>query len=98
MGLFEKLPESTLGLKGEQPPIFDVDPERRLHNTFSVDGQPPVRWRASNGNLMYMPPVSTIDELDPKAPNLKIEGVVSQIYKSSKGRQYKDLGPADGRY
>lgn len=98
MGLYEKLPESNLGLKGIRPATFDVDPAKALHNTYSVDGQPSVRWISSNGNPLKIPPPSLMDELDLKAPNLKIEGVVSQIYKSSPGRSYKDLGPAEGRY
>jgi hypothetical protein len=39
-----------------------------------------------------------MDEMDPIAPNLKPVGVVSQVYKSKTGRQYKDLGPVEGRY
>ena len=41
---------------------------------------------------------SRLDELDRRAPNLTTGGIVSQVYKSTTGRTYKDLGPADGRY
>jgi len=45
-----------------------------------------------------VPAESRLDELDRRAPNLTAGGIVSQVYKSSRGRQYKDLGPRDGRY
>jgi hypothetical protein len=76
----------------------------RLQNTYSVDGIPNVRIvdfnrAALNGSTtagLNVP--SRIDELDTNAPNLTPRGVVSQIYKSPRGRQYKDLGPRNGRY
>ena len=72
----------------------------RLQFTYSVDYIPTVRIVDFNKSQYpsVLPPASTLDELDTKAPNLKIEGVVSQIYKSKQGRGYKDLGPAEGRY
>jgi len=42
-----------------------------------------------------------LDELDVNAPNntqAGLGGVVSQVYKSSPGRQYRDLGPPNGRF
>jgi hypothetical protein len=45
-----------------------------------------------------VPAESRLDELDRRAPNLTPAGVVSQIYKSKAGRQYKQLGPQPGRY
>lgn len=76
----------------------------KLQNTYSVDGIPNVRIvdfnrAALNGSTtagLKVP--SGIDELDLRAPNLTPRGVVSQVYKSTVGRQYKQLGPANGRY
>lgn len=76
----------------------------KLHNTYSVDGVPVVRIvdfnrAALNGSTVAGLNVpSGIDELDLRAPNLTPRGVVSQIYKSPVGRQYKQLGPRNGRY
>jgi hypothetical protein len=98
MSLLEKLPNSPLGLKGIKPATFDVDPATALHNVYSVDGTPNVRWISSNGNAGIIPKPSKLDELDPNAPKLKPVGVVSQVYKSKTGRRYKDLGPTEGRY
>jgi hypothetical protein len=98
MALLEKLPNSPLGLKGIRPATFDVSPATALHNVYSIDGTPNVRWISSNGNAGIIPRPSRMDELDPQAPNLSPVGVVSQVYKSKTGRQYKDLGPDGGRY
>jgi hypothetical protein len=98
MALLEKLPSSPLGLKGIRPATFDVNPATALHNVYSIDGVPKVRWISSNGNAGIIPKPSRMDELDPQAPNLKPVGVVSQIYKSRQGRRYEDLGPVEGRY
>jgi hypothetical protein len=100
MALLNKLKDSILGLGGQKPPVFGVDPNPpgTLHNLYSVDGNPDVRWRTSNGNLGVKPRPSNLDELDSIAPNLNPVGVVSQVYKSKTGRQYKDLGPVEGRY
>jgi hypothetical protein len=99
MSLEQKLPNSTLGLKGQRPQTFGVNPAPpdSLHDLYSVDGKPNVTWRPSNG-LGFKPQPSTIDELDKQAPNLNPVGVVSQVYKSKTGRRYKDLGPTEGRY
>lgn len=100
MGLLDKLKSSILGLGGNKPTSFGVDPvpPGTLHNLYSVDGNPNVRWRTSNGNLGVKPQPSKLDELDTQAPNLNPVGIVSQVYKSKQGRRYKDLGPTEGRY
>jgi len=100
MGLLNKLKDSILGLGGIKPQQFGVNPipPDSLHELYSVDGNPNVSWRLIKGNLSNKPQPSTLDELDAKAPNLKPNGVVSQVYKSKSGRRYKDLGPAEGRY
>lgn len=100
MALLKKLPTSVLGLKGKEPQNFGVNPipPNSLHYLYSVDGNPDVTWRLIPRNLPMKPLPSTIDELDPIAPNLRPVGVVSQIYKSKQGRRYRDLGPTEGRY
>ena len=75
----------------------------RLHRTYSVDSIPNVRIVDFNKSQLYppvVPPPSQYDELDPNAPNFNIVqgGVVSKIYKSKQGRNYRDLGPTEGRY
>jgi hypothetical protein len=78
----------------------------RLQYTYSVDGNPNVRIqdfnRAALGGVTTVRPPASLDELDPNAPRNTqaglAGGVVSQIYKSPQGRQYKQLGPQPGRY
>lgn len=100
MSLEQKLPNSTLGLKGQRPQTFGVNPTPpdSLHDLYSVDGNPDVTWRLIPRNVSMKPQPSTMDELDPIAPSLQPIGVVSQVYKSKPGRTYSDLGPAGGRY
>lgn len=99
MGLLDKLKNSILGLGGNKPQNFGVNPvpPNSLHNLYSVNGNPEVSWRPSNGSG-FKPQPSKMDELDTQAPNLTPVGVVSQVYKSKPGRRYKDLGPTEGRY
>jgi hypothetical protein len=57
--------------------------------------------RAALGGVTTVRPPAQLDELDSNAPNnfqAGNGGVVSQIYKSSPGRNYRDLGPQPGRY
>lgn len=91
---------------GYKAPGGNLDPElSELQYTYSVDGDPNVRIKDYNraalgGNTSVKPP-AILDELDPNAPNnfqAGTGGVVSQIYKSSPGRNYRDLGPQPGRY
>ena len=98
MALLDKLTTSPLGLKGQRPATFDVNPAAALHNVYSTQGTPTVRWAQSNGNAGIVPSPSQLDELDVNAPKLSPVGVVSSVYKSSAGQRYKDLGPAEGRY
>jgi hypothetical protein len=82
-------------------PVIPYLPTNKLHNTYSVDSKPSIKVVDFNGSIPVRPE-STLDELDAKAPkNLQAgkEGsVVSKIYNSSKGNNYKDLGPTDGRF
>lgn len=100
MGLLDKLKSSILGLGGNKPSKFGVNPAPpdSLHQLYSVNGDPNVDWRLIKGNISNKPLPSTLDELDPNAPSLKPTGVVSQVYKSKQGRRYRDLGPTEGRY
>jgi hypothetical protein len=101
MSLLNKLAtDGTLSMKGVKPANFGVNPvpPNSLHRLYSVDGTPDVTWRLINKNLPMKPQPSKLDELDTQAPNLQRVGVVSQVYKSSTGRRYKDLGPKGGRY
>lgn len=82
----------------------NLDPAvSKLQNTYSVDNNPLIRLKDFNrtGTSLVRPGAS-LDELDRNAPNNTQAGtpgsVVSQIYKSSNGRQYKQLGPQPGRY
>ena len=92
---------------GYKSPGGTLDPElSELHDLYSVDGDPNVRIvdfnRAALGGVTSVKPPAILDELDPNAPNNWQAGyagsVVSQIYKSSRGRRYRDLGPQPGRY
>ena len=77
-------------------PESGLSPDRsNLHLLYSVDGNPNVNLQDFNrdGSSFVAPP-SLLDELDPNAPN----NYQGQIYKSSIGRNYKDLGPSEGRY
>ena len=51
MGLLDKLKSSILGLKGEKPQSFGVNPvpPDSLHLTYSTDGKPDVTWRTISG-------------------------------------------------
>jgi hypothetical protein len=91
---------------GYQSPLNTLDPAlSQLQNTYSVDGNPNERIvdfnRAALGGVTTVKSPSGLDELDSNAPNntqAGTGGVVSQIYKSKSGRNYKDLGPQPGRY
>ena len=76
-----------------------------LQYTYSVDGDPDVRIvdfnRQALGGVTTVRPPSGLDELDANAPNnyqAGNGGVVSRIYKSVPGANYRDLGPQPGRY
>lgn len=116
MALVDQLAKSKLSLAGNgfnpkisQPDFGFVDSaggldlkQSKLHNFYSVDGNPNVRIRDYNrlalGGSTTVKPPTQLDELDPIAPKLSPFGVVSQSYRSKVGLQYKQLGPSDGRY
>jgi hypothetical protein len=111
--VLNQLPSSTLSLQGNgfnpqqnqpawgyQDVTANLDPAAsKLQNTYSVDSIPNVKLKDFNRNgLALVRPAARLDELDTNAPNLTPTGVVSQVYKSKAGRQYKQLGPQPGRY
>lgn len=113
MPIIDQLNRSTLSLQGngfnpqQQSAAWgyidasaNLDPAAsKLQNTYSVDSIPPVRLKDFNRNgTSVVPAESRLDELDTNAPNMQPIGVVSQIYKSKVGRQYRQLGPREGRY
>lgn len=51
MGLLNKLKSSILGLKGEKPQQFGVNPvpPDSLHLNYSTEGKPNVTWRTISG-------------------------------------------------
>jgi len=58
MGLLDKLKTSILGLGGQRPSTFGVDPipPGSLHDTYSTDGKPSVKWRTISGEGMKPQP------------------------------------------
>jgi len=75
-----------------------------LQNTNSVNSTPTTRIVSFNKTPYkpFLPKESKLDELDKNAPFNNQAGlkgsVVSQVYKSVRGKKYSDLGPTDGRY
>jgi hypothetical protein len=51
MGLLDKLKSSILGLGGTKPSQFGVDPvpPGSLHDEYSTNGEPNIRWRNIKG-------------------------------------------------
>ena len=113
MPVINQLDRSTLSLQGNRINAIPTQPAwgfidasanldpaaSKLQNTYSVDSIPSVRVKNFNINgVTTVPAESRLDELDRRAPNLTTSGIVSQVYKSPRGRQYRDLGPRDGRY
>jgi hypothetical protein len=113
MAIIDQLNRSNLSLQGngfnpqQNQPAWgytdasaNLDPAAsKLQNTYSVDSNPNVRLKDFNRNgTTTVRPESQLDELDNRAPRLTPGGVVSQVYKSPAGRQYKQLGPQPGRY
>ena len=111
--VLDQLPNSSLSLQGNGfnpqtnqaawgyvDATANLDPAAsKLQNTYSVDSIPNVKLKNFNKNgVATVKAESRLDELDNNAPNLTPTGVVSQIYKSKQGRQYKQLGPQPGRY
>lgn len=100
MAIIDQLKKSNLNLdggKGLANRTFGyVAPDattNKLHNKYSIYTDPTIKLIDFNGSPAVRPE-STLDELDKIAPN----NPQATQYKSAAGRQYKDLGPTDGRY
>lgn len=65
----------------------------KLHNKYSIYTDPKVKLVDFNGSSAVRPE-STLDEMDAAAP----KNTAATQFKSAAGRQYKDLGPGEGRY
>lgn len=67
MGILTDFVKSTLGLKGRAPQNFGVDPvpPASLHNQYSTNGKPAVKWRTISGEGMKPQP-SKLDDLKGK--------------------------------
>jgi hypothetical protein len=78
MGLLDKIKSSVLGLKGEKPASFGVDPlpPGSLHDEFSTTGKPNVKWRTISGNGPKPQPsrLDIGDSKDKYRPNSKYTG------------------------
>ena len=66
-GILSNLRNMALGLKGDKPTTFGVDPipPASLHNTYSTDGKPNVKWR-TNGLTGMKPSPSKLDDIKSK--------------------------------
>ena len=66
-GILSNLTKMLLSLKGEKPSNFGVDPvpPNSLHNTYSITGEPAVRWRTISGTGMKPLP-SKLDNIKSK--------------------------------
>jgi len=62
-GILSNLSKSGLGLKGEKPANFGVDPvpPASLHDQYSTIGKPAVKWRTISGDGMKPQP-SKLDD------------------------------------
>jgi hypothetical protein len=78
MGLLDKIKSSVLGLKGEKPSNFGVDPlpPGSLHDEFSTTGKPNVTWRTISGSGPKPQPsrLDIGDSKDKYRPNSKYTG------------------------
>lgn len=78
-----------------QPSSVDGVTKTSLHRDYSIFNNPSnISIKNFNGSVFNTPP-STLDETDPIAPN---NTTGAQIYKSTSGQNYKDLGPVGGKY
>ena len=80
---------------------YDIPP---LHRNYSAYDDPNTVTAVNfNGqSVLQTATVSTLDDIDPSRPKNGAAGaagsVVSQIYQSTPGQNYKDKGPMGGHY
>jgi hypothetical protein len=114
MPVLDQLTKSNLSLDGTKgysnrkfgftpspSPISTAD-ATALHRNYSILDNP-KNVKVSDFNGTFVTPLpSQLDETDVNAPFNAAAGaagsVVSQIYKSSAGQNYKDKGPVGGKY
>jgi len=70
--ILSNLKNMVLSLKGNKPSTFGVDPvpPASLHNTYSTDGKPNVKWR-TNGLTGMKPTPSKLDDIKSKYKPVK---------------------------
>jgi hypothetical protein len=92
----------SFGFRPAPSPIGDKADATALHRDYSAFNNPSRVYVKDFNGTIFNRPASTLDETDPIAPNNTQAGtpgsVVSQIYKSSPGKNYDDLGPTGGHY
>lgn len=100
MAIIDQLGKSKLNLDGVQKLsnrtfgyVAPDETTNKLHNKYSIYTDPAIKLVDFNGSSAVKPE-STLDELDKIAPS----NPQAVQYKSASGRQYKDLGPVEGRY
>ena len=66
-GILSNLKYMVLGLRGNKPATFGVDPNppASLHNTYSTTGTPNVKWN-TNGLKGMKPSPSKLDDIKSK--------------------------------
>ena len=66
-GILSNLKNMVLGLRGNKPATFGVDPNppASLHNTYSTTGTPNVKWN-TNGLKGMKPLPSKLDDIKSK--------------------------------
>jgi len=78
-----------------QPSPIDGTTATPLHRDYSIFSNPSNTYIKNFNGTVLNKPESNLDETDPIAPQ-NLTGI--QIYKSTAGQNYDDLGPADGHY
>lgn len=69
MSLFDLLPKSIFGFKGNKLPFrLDPNPPASYHDTYSADGKPAVR-QLNTVPKNYLPQPSNLDEADKRNNN-----------------------------
>jgi hypothetical protein len=114
MPVLDQLTQSNLSLDGTRgfsarkfgftpaPSPISTSDATALHRDYSIlDNPKNVKVSDFNGTFVTPKP-SQLDETDVDAPKNLAAGaagsVVSQIYKSSAGQNYRDKGPVGGKY
>lgn len=93
--------DRKFGFTPAPSPISAAD-ATALHRDYSAFDNPKNVKVADFNGTFITPKPSQLDETDANAPKNTLAGaagsVVSQIYKSTSGQNYKDKGPVGGHY